>query len=153
VALVKILDDFLKAHPKVRVIVIDSIAFHFRLNFPDMALRTRLLNGISQTLMQLASENELAVVLMNQMTTKMDMDHSKLVPALGESWGHASTNRVILFHRNGQRQAFLFKSPNLQERTVLYRITAMGVEDVIDRRAVNEFKRSRDENESEGQGD
>lgn len=55
-----------------------------------MALRTRLLNGMAQQLLRLATERELAVVLVNQMTTRMGRsnDTSHLVPALGAAAGN-----------------------------------------------------------------
>jgi hypothetical protein len=120
---------------QTKIIIIDSVAFHFRHDFDDMALRTRLLAGMAQECMQLATSHELAVgyalatrlaglrapllvcsvialccckvraakgelfgplilfsmlpclpkvVMMNQMTTKVDGDgQSRLVPALG----------------------------------------------------------------------
>ena len=55
------LEGLLKENGRVRVIVVDSVAFHFRRDFADMILRTRLLNGMAQTLLRLASEHELAV--------------------------------------------------------------------------------------------
>jgi hypothetical protein len=45
----------------VKLLVIDSIAFHFRQQFDDMALRTRLLNGLAQDLNKFAQLYELAV--------------------------------------------------------------------------------------------
>lgn len=89
---------------QVKVVVVDSIAFHFRQDFGDMSLRTRVLNGMAQQLIRLAAAHDLAVVLINQMTTKLTAGGpSRLVPALGESWGHASTNRVILSWQNEVR--------------------------------------------------
>ena len=46
---------------KVRVLVIDSIAFHFRRDFEDMALRTRLLTGLAQDLLEIAEKYDVAV--------------------------------------------------------------------------------------------
>jgi len=145
IALLNTLEEFINSHPNVKVIIIDSIAFHFRHDFSDMSLRTRLLNGIAQQLMKLAEEFNLAVVLMNQMTTKIQTneayrDQSILTPALGESWGHACTNRVILFWQDGQRHAQLFKSPSEKEKTVKYRITQNGTQDL---EGVNTNKRKR----------
>ncbi|XP_062870282.1 DNA repair protein RAD51 homolog 3 isoform X2 [Trichomycterus rosablanca] len=93
---VYLLPDFLKKHPEVQLVVIDSIAFPFRHDFEDLSQRTRLLNGFSQQLIQLAAQRSIAVVLTNQMTTKIADGQSKLVPALGESWGHAATHRLLL---------------------------------------------------------
>ena len=100
------LRQFCLEHPQVRLLVIDSIAFHFRQEFSNMALRTRLLHGMAQTLTQLALEFNVGVVLMNQLTTKFNKSdgcRAQLVPALGESWGHACTNRIILSWQQNHR--------------------------------------------------
>ncbi|XP_048840345.1 DNA repair protein RAD51 homolog 3 isoform X2 [Brienomyrus brachyistius] len=99
-----LLPDFLSQHPEVRLVVIDSIAFPFRHDFEDLSQRTRLLNGLAQQLAQMANQYNVAVVLTNQMTTKVGNGQSKLVPALGESWGHAATQRLIL-HWEGEQRA------------------------------------------------
>ena len=173
------LDDFFQ----VRLVVVDSVAFHFRHDFDDYALRTRLLNGLAQNFIKMATLNKLAVsslstfisiqvmcilicvlkildfkivwrgfiiyiphicciksyllafhstqvVLTNQMTTRIRPEGSSsgshLTPALGESWGHASTIRVILFWKNQQRHALLYKSPSRAETVVAYQITVSG---------------------------
>ncbi|XP_002732740.1 DNA repair protein RAD51 homolog 3-like [Saccoglossus kowalevskii] len=133
IATVNLLPQFLTEHPRVKLIVLDSIAFHFRNNFDDMALRTRLLNGLAQNLIRMASQHKLAVVLTNQMTTKIKSDdrgQSHVVPALGESWGHASTLRIVLFWQHNQRYARLYKSPSRKEATVPYTITMGGIRSI-----------------------
>nr|XP_020642618.1 DNA repair protein RAD51 homolog 3 [Pogona vitticeps] len=129
-AQVYLLPDFLSGHPKIRLVVIDGIAFPFRHGFEDLSLRTRLLNGLAQQLISIANDHTLAVVLTNQMTTRFEQSHSALVPALGESWGHAATVRLILHWDNKQRLATLYKSPTQKESTVLFSITSHGFRDV-----------------------
>ncbi|KAF2984110.1 hypothetical protein EK904_010465 [Melospiza melodia maxima] len=63
------------------------------------------------------------VVLTNQMTTRIGQSQSTLVPALGESWGHAATVRLIFHWDNTQRLATLYKSPSQKESTIAYEIT------------------------------
>lgn len=46
---------------QVKLVVIDSIAFHFRHDFEDLALRTRLLAGLAQSFITMATANKLAV--------------------------------------------------------------------------------------------
>ncbi|XP_048375306.1 DNA repair protein RAD51 homolog 3 isoform X2 [Sphaerodactylus townsendi] len=70
------------------------------------------------------------VVLTNQMTTKIGQKHSSLIPALGESWGHAATIRIILHWENKQRLATLYKSPSQKESTVPYCVTPHGFRDI-----------------------
>ncbi|KAI8823357.1 RecA bacterial DNA recombination protein [Fimicolochytrium jonesii] len=138
VALTHQLPSFLSTHRNIKLIIIDSIAFHFRQAFSqaDMPLRARLLNTTAQTLRRCAEEFTCAVVVMNQMTTKVGGEmgtgegDAVLVPALGATWGHACTNRVILFWDQGVRRACLVKSPSLPERTVGFCITSEGVRDV-----------------------
>lgn len=50
---------------QVKVVIIDSITFHFRQDFDDMALRTRLLGGMALKLMKLAKKYSLAVRMIN----------------------------------------------------------------------------------------
>ena len=46
---------------QVRIVVIDSVTFHFRQDFEDLALRTRVLSGLSLKLMKIAKTYNLAV--------------------------------------------------------------------------------------------
>jgi len=73
----------------VRLVVIDSVAFHFRQDFRDMALRTTILAKMTNRLMSLATDAGLAVVTVNQVTVKPDPGGggARLVPALGERQG------------------------------------------------------------------
>ncbi|XP_007481864.1 DNA repair protein RAD51 homolog 3 isoform X2 [Monodelphis domestica] len=131
-AQVHLLPDFLLEHSKVQLIIVDGIAFPFRHDFDDLSLRTRLLNGLAQQLISMANNHKLAVIWTNQMTTKIDKNQSMLVPALGESWGHAATIRLILhWDQKQSRLATLHKSPSQKEATVLFDITAQGFRDVV----------------------
>jgi RAD51-like protein 2 len=66
-----ILPDFVKARPKIKLIVIDSIAFHFRADVIDVTGRNRVLSSIASNLNQLAYNEKLAVVVMNHVTSKI----------------------------------------------------------------------------------
>lgn len=121
---------FLKTHLKVRLIIVDSIAFTFRWDCDDFTIRTRLLNSTAQTLSSLATLHSLAVVVTNQMTTRFGNDKPQLVPALGESWGHSCAIRVVLYWENQQRRALLYKSPSRREADVFFQITTAGVRDI-----------------------
>lgn len=133
VAIMNVLPEFIKAHPQVKLVVIDSIAAHFRHGFECMSLRNRILGGLSQSLIMIATRFKLAVLLTNQMTTRVNHKFGKpaqLVPALGDSWGHSCTLRVILHWNGSRRFASLVKSPSLKEDVVSYQITRSGVRDV-----------------------
>ncbi|XP_008840902.1 DNA repair protein RAD51 homolog 3 isoform X4 [Nannospalax galili] len=130
-AQVYLLPDFLSDHSKVRLVIIDSIAFPFRHDLDDLSLRTRLLNGLAQQMISLANNHRLAVILTNQMTTKIDKNQALLVPALGESWGHAATIRLIFHWEQKQRCAVLYKSPSQKESTILFQITPQGFRDAV----------------------
>ncbi|KAK6119377.1 hypothetical protein DH2020_046884 [Rehmannia glutinosa] len=93
IAVVNYLEKFINEHKDIKIVIIDSITFHFRQEFEDMALRTRLLSGMALKLMKLAKKFNLAVVLLNQVTTKYNEGSFQLTLALGDSWAHASTNR------------------------------------------------------------
>ncbi|XP_030885809.1 DNA repair protein RAD51 homolog 3 isoform X3 [Leptonychotes weddellii] len=157
-AQVYLLPDFLSEHSKVRLVIVDGIAFPFRHDLDDLSLRTRLLNGLAQQMISLANSHRLAVLLTNQMTTKIDRNQALLVPALGESWGHAATIRLI-FHwdQKQSRLATLYKSPSQKESTVLFQITPQGFRDAVVATAsslqtegsLNSRKRSRESEEEQ----
>ncbi|XP_078110268.1 DNA repair protein RAD51 homolog 3 [Sander vitreus] len=127
---VHLLPDFLSEHPRVRLLVIDSVAFPFRQHFDDLSQRTRLLNGLAQQLISMATGHGIAVAMTNQMTTRLSGGQSQLVPALGESWGHAPTIRLLLHWAGSRRMAAVFKSPDHKGATVQYQITSEGFRDV-----------------------
>ena len=52
---------FLSTHAQVRLIVVDSIASPFRHGFEDMGLRNRLLSGMAQNFIKLATQFNIAV--------------------------------------------------------------------------------------------
>ncbi|KAJ3229478.1 DNA repair protein rad51c [Chytriomyces hyalinus] len=134
IALLNQLENVLSKAPRIKLIVLDSIAFHFRFGFGDMGLRSRLLTSSAQILRKLAGTYSVCILVINQMTTKIIKvgleDCSALVPALGDSWGHACTSRLILYMQNNTRHAMLVKSPNLPEAVAEYAISEGGIQDV-----------------------
>ncbi|KAM5181023.1 DNA repair protein RAD51 homolog 3 [Mantella aurantiaca] len=145
------LSDFLAQHVKVKLVVIDSLAFPLRHDLEDLSLRTRLLNTLAQQMISIAIHRKLAVILTNQMTTKIGPRESFLVPALGDSWAHAATSRLTLHWDGTKRYATLCKSPSQKESTVQYQITNQGFRDVqaaqpeMDLPKINPRKRLREE--------
>ncbi|XP_042911452.1 DNA repair protein RAD51 homolog 3 [Parasteatoda tepidariorum] len=133
IAQINVLHKFLEQHKNVSLIVVDSIAFHFRYGFDgSYSLRNRLLNGIMQSLVKIANDFNVAVVLTNQMTTKVKDDGtSQLIPALGESWGHACTTRLLLSWTENERRAHILKSNALEEAEAMFAITTDGIRDVV----------------------
>jgi RecA/RadA recombinase len=65
------LNAFLQNKTRIKCILIDSIAFHFRSDLQDITTRNRVLSQLTQTLHQIAYEHKLAVVLINHVTTKL----------------------------------------------------------------------------------
>ncbi|NXE37393.1 RA51C protein, partial [Ptilorrhoa leucosticta] len=145
-AQVYLLPEFLSEHSKVRFFLFkknDGIAFPFRHDFEDLSLRTRLLNGLAQQLIIIANDHKSAdiflflcfkkkkkKILTNQMTTRIGQSQSTLVPALGESWGHAATVRLKKKKKKNQRLATKKKKKKKKESTIAYHITSHGFRDV-----------------------
>jgi len=136
----------------VKLVVVDSIAFHYRSIGPNTnyKARTQSLMKIAAFLSDLATTFDLAVVVVNQMTTKIDnsgrgaisdgtknewdsSSGSRVTPALGESWAHATTTRLLLSEGNAEnsdvRHCTLVKSPHKPVGTASYIVTEMGIRD------------------------
>lgn len=132
------MNAFLETHAKVRLIVIDSIAFHFRQDLQETSARARVLSLVAQRLNQSAFTHNTAIVLTNHMTTKIDKGtSSSTVPALGELWFHSVTNRLILKWRTekamhescDERVALLVKSSYRPCAEASYIVCELGVRD------------------------
>ena len=87
----------------IKLIVVDSMAFLFRHGFSkdDMQLRTKWLLTLSQQLTSMATQFDLAIVVTNHMTTRMNErgsmgggGGSRMIPALGDSWSHQPNWRI-----------------------------------------------------------
>ncbi|KAL7427088.1 hypothetical protein ACHAXH_001121 [Discostella pseudostelligera] len=138
----------------VKLVVIDSVAFHYRVASAAPSYRnsngnkkntslssTHNLTRMAAFLSELASEFDLAVLAINHLTTRIDKDEgTKLVPALGESWAHSITSRIMIdHHRPSQvgttrmdevRACTLVKSPHKPVRTAYFVVTDKGVRGV-----------------------
>eukprot|EP01036_Dinobryon_divergens_P031426 gene31426-40820_t len=147
---------YLKLKPQVRIVIIDSIAFHFRQDVADAAARGRVLGSMAQTLHQLAYDYDIAVVVINHVTTKFDKPSTssesagdsgnavlrRLAPALGDLWSHSVTSRVMMYWHSAvtsdgdpqtqtqQRRASLVKSPMMPPAHALFRVFEKGIRDV-----------------------
>jgi RAD51-like protein 2 len=134
-ATIHALPNLLEQYPNVRLIIIDSIAFHYRCAPPNQNTnymqRTKSLVGIASFLGELATTRNLAILIVNQMTTKINANGgSRLVPALGESWAHATTTRLLLQQENNKTYTCrLIKSPNKAQGTATYTIANVGIRD------------------------
>lgn len=60
-AAIHFLPELLDKNPAVKLIVLDSIAAHFRYSFDDFSRRAKILNGLMQKLASFAVNNNLAV--------------------------------------------------------------------------------------------
>ena len=120
-------------HP-VKLIIIDSLAFHYR-HGGDYAGRTKQLISLSQQLHKLASKYSLAVVITNHMTTRFRKEDKTacLVPALGETWSHLCSNRLLLYWSNGRREVSLVKSSSRPNDTCQFAVLNEGVRRVKER--------------------
>ncbi|MEQ2183366.1 hypothetical protein GOODEAATRI_031897, partial [Goodea atripinnis] len=124
-----LLPDFLRGRPKLRLLVIDSVAFPFLRLHDDLSQRTRLLQGLGLQLIATATGHNIAVVITNHMSTRLGGGQSQLVPALGDIWGHAASIRLLLRWEESRRLASIVKSPGHMDATVQYQITCEGFRD------------------------
>ncbi|KAJ4951136.1 hypothetical protein NE237_027968 [Protea cynaroides] len=65
---------------QVKIVIVDSVTFHFRQDFDDLALRTRVLGGLALKLMKLAQKFSLAVkiVIVDSVTVHFCQDFDDL---------------------------------------------------------------------------
>lgn len=119
------------------VMIVDSVISLFRTEFSgrgDLAERQQKLGQHLAQLAHIAHENNLAVILINQVTADpgaMSMFGPTVKPVGGNIIAHASTHRIQLKKgRENTRTAKIIDSPQLPEAECQFAITAGGVDDV-----------------------
>jgi len=125
------LQTFVDAHPQVKLVVVDSIANSLRAE-EDLRTRTVLLNQLALNFRKLAHNHNVAVLLINQVTTKCNAPVGTfgIYPALGESWSYVAAEKVMLLRNGCRRQALLFKSRTRPRALAEYIVTEGGIRDV-----------------------
>jgi RAD51-like protein 1 len=133
----------------VRLLVLDSIAAPARRDFGSGSApqRAAIIFQCAQTLKRLADQLHLAIVVINQVgavgSTHEDGDPGTNRAALGTSWHHCLSTRILMeyqnsltsagapVNRNGEvRQATIVKSNLTGQACVPFEVSALGVSDV-----------------------
>ncbi|CAK5117672.1 unnamed protein product [Aphanomyces euteiches] len=105
------LSRHLASQPRVRLVIVDSIAFHCRHAFDDNQGRARALHNMTVLLRKLLHDFPIAIVLINHVTTSLlDGAESSIVPALGEAWSHSISTRLLLSWEHEIRAVQVVKS-------------------------------------------
>lgn len=94
-AFMYMLPKFIAEHPNVRLIAVDSISYPFKEGISTKQ-RTGLLFRLMADLQRLAVENQIAVVLTNEMSTRVGLSTGAVVGSLGDAWAHRCNTRVLL---------------------------------------------------------
>lgn len=123
---------------KYSLIIVDSIFGHFRSDYAGRAElyeRQKHLAEALQKLKQLADQFGVAVVYTNQVLANVDSFigfQGREKPTGGNIMAHASKNRLWLRRgRSEQRICRLVNSPNLSTGEAPFKITTIGIEDVL----------------------
>ncbi|XP_059611102.1 DNA repair protein RAD51 homolog 3-like [Phlebotomus argentipes] len=113
VAKVEFLKEYLKIHPRVRLIVVDSIAMLFHTFSGSSIQRVKKIMETLMSLDNLAAVFNIAVVIVNDMTTRVSPcgTTSRVIPALGVYFYHKISYRIVLSRTpNGKFAAELKKN-------------------------------------------
>lgn len=96
----------------------------------DFHSKNHFLKKTSMNLRTFADKNQAAVVCVNQVVTRSDMNNnSKLVSALGPLWSIQVSERIMLERKrkNDTRYAKVKISPRLKRNRIQFTITTNGI--------------------------
>lgn len=127
--------DKLLKRENIKLVIIDSIASHFRSEFHGkeaLVERQQKIMNHAEKLQRYADAYDLAIVTTNQVLASIDNFLTGRVaePALGHAWGHRPHTRIFLRKQKGlARIARIIDSPELPEKEAVFYISDKGVED------------------------
>jgi len=126
--------EMIKDGEPIKLVVIDSLTAHFRAEFAgrgQLADRQQKLNRYLHSLLRLAEQYNLAVLVTNQVMANPAMMFGDPTTAIGGNIvGHASTYRMYFRRgKQGSRVAKLIDSPNLPDNECQFYVTVKGVRD------------------------
>lgn len=120
---------------RIKLIVVDSLTSHFRAEYPGrgkLVDRQQKLNRLLMTLHRIASLNDLAVYVTNQVLSAPDVffgDPTR--PIGGHVLAHSATTRIYLRKAKAPRRiARIYDSPTLPENEAVFAILQEGIRDV-----------------------
>ncbi len=102
-------EKLISEHPTIKPIIIDGAAFHFRYESDDASVRSKLLSVEARRLYEIVRAFQIAVVVINQIMTRVKAQFGSVFPALGETWAHNCTLRAMLQWQGQLRVASLVK--------------------------------------------
>eukprot|EP00605_Chrysophyceae_sp_TOSAG23-4_P000370 GSChrysophyteH1.ASY1.ANO1.418.1 assembled CDS len=140
----------------LRLVIVDSIAFHFRHDIVDTKSRGKMLAMIANKLQDIATTHGVAVVTTNHVTTRVGdftplsantvpPARTMILPALGEHWSRGLSTRIMLQWLSSKqrvnhpllRAAVLMKSASMPQSTCAFEIGASGVRDIPSAKSVS----------------
>ena len=95
-SVVQSLEKMLISKPRVKLVVIDSIAAPLRQEFEDYTNRALFLTNIGSSLARLATKYKIAIVVTNQVTTKIGDKTSTQAASLGKAWSSIPAMQVMI---------------------------------------------------------
>ncbi|KAI5190258.1 DNA repair protein RAD51 [Nematocida minor] len=128
----------LMATGEYRLLIVDSVIAHYRTDYAgrgELSARQIHLGGYLRSLMQLADEYNIAIVITNQVVAQVDGAMSMFggdtkKPTGGHVLAHASTTRLYLRKGRGDlRICKVYDSPSLPESEATFRIMKEGITD------------------------
>lgn len=108
------LEEFLIEHPKVKVVIVDSISYQMRFSKElhlDYRMRTKEIHLMAHQLRITAHKQSVAVVITNQVTRNIETE--QVVPALGKTWSFTCSTKLFLERfdeETGTRRVTIVKS-------------------------------------------
>lgn len=121
------IERFLSDHPRVKLVILDSVSYQMRFHRHDVEmdyrLRTKEIHLIAHQLRMIAHKCSVAVVITNQVTRNLETE--QLQPALGKTWSFTCSTKLFLERLDddvGTRRITLVKSRLKGPFTSLFQI-------------------------------